>query len=417
MRQHHLKYLFFLAVFSCPLILHAVDVDSLATSAQTERDDSTKVQLLLQLSKEYQNVDGKKSLENAEQAYYPVQKMGDSILTAVVFNQLGVSFYMLGELEKSRFYIEKALDIQVALNNEEMIATCLNNMGVLVYTQGKLDQALTYFLKSSEMKEGTEDFKGIAMTFNNIGNIHKDLGNQEKALVFYGQSLVWKEKIDDDLGIAMTLNNMGLVYMDMEDYDEAVGYYNKSIQVKKRINDQHGLAMTINNLGEVYTLQNKFGEALIMYQECLEILEEVQDIQGVARALANMADVYMRTERYLEAVDKLNISLKYARESGLKKQEGDYNNMLYIAHKALGNYDLALGFHDRHLFLSDSLLNKDNKQYIKEIQAEYEKKKAEREVKKYWINWEILSIYKWQMVITIVLIIGGLVFFRMRKNK
>ena len=43
MRQHHLKYLFFLAVFSCPLILHALDLDSLATSTQAEKDDSTKV--------------------------------------------------------------------------------------------------------------------------------------------------------------------------------------------------------------------------------------------------------------------------------------------------------------------------------------------------------------------------------------
>lgn len=412
--KRHRFYLSFLAVLLCTIFAFADKADSLEARLPLEEEDSILLQIFLQLSQLYQNIDGEKSLSHAEQAYYLAQKIGDSTYTATVTNQLGISFYMLGELEKSRFYIEKTLSIHEALGNAPQIATSLNNMGVLLYAQGKLDQALSYYLKSSEMKEGTDDIQGIAMTLNNIGNVHKDLGNNEKALDFYQKSITWKNQINDEHGIAMTFNNMGLVYMNMEQHEEAEEYYQKSIEVKNKINDQHGLAMTINNLGEAYTLQGDFGQAMLMYEQSLEILDGVGDNQGVARALSNIADVYMKTEKFEEAVIKLEKSLEYALASGLKKQELDNNNMLYIAHKALGNYDLALIYHHRHLFLSDSLLNKDNKKYIQQIQAEYEKKIAQREARESWMNIEFWKQYKWRAIAAFIFVISLIVAIRKR---
>ena len=59
-------------------------------------------------------------------------------------------------------------------------------------------------------------------------------------------------------------------------------------------------------------------------------------------------------------------------------------------------------------------LNKDNKKYIQKIQAEYEKKIAQRESIDSWMNMEFWKQYKWRAIAAFIFVISLIVALRKR---
>ena len=139
----------------------------------------------------------------------------DSLLTALesaedttrvnILNKLSKEFEFR-EPEKSYEFGEEAVRLSEEIDYKEGLAYGYMNIGNYYTEQGAYDNAIKYFEYSLDVYKKIGDVSGKQSILNNIGNVHRYLGNYDKALEYFFISLKMSEEIDDKRGIAKTLS-------------------------------------------------------------------------------------------------------------------------------------------------------------------------------------------------------------------
>ena len=149
------------------------DVDSLKRLLATTVHDTTRVNLLNELSKQYFN-----------------DKPDTSIIIAA----------------SSRKLAEQ-------INFRTGLALAIKNMGIGYYLQGKYKDAVIHWQQALEVYKQNGDEKGVANMLSNQGAVYFAQGDDVKAFELYLESLKISEKIGDTLRILTSLNNIGGDYL------------------------------------------------------------------------------------------------------------------------------------------------------------------------------------------------------------
>lgn len=294
-----------------------------------------------------------------EQAYELAIESNSKGLLARAENDLGLVFSFKGELDKSLYYLQLALekrerlglysdvgvslcnigdiyehkgDLIQALNYYERslilakefghpgeIATALNRIGDIYHIKGDIPRALDYRKRSLKLKEEIGDKQGIAAILGNIGSIYKIKGDLNEALDYYKRSLKLDEEIGNKQGIAAGLGNVGSVHQKRGDLDKALDYYNRSLKLAKEIGDRQGITVGLGNVGSIYQTKGDLSQALEYQEESLKIKKEIGDKQGLAAILGSIGNIYERKGDLQQASRHYEKGLRLSQEIGDKR--------------------------------------------------------------------------------------------------
>jgi len=94
----------------------------------------------------------------------------------------GKYFFILHNLPKALEYLEKSLEIYVAIGNKSGEGTTLNNISQIYDARGDLIKALEYLERSLEIRVAIGDKSGMCATLFNIGHIHGAKEEKKEAL-------------------------------------------------------------------------------------------------------------------------------------------------------------------------------------------------------------------------------------------
>ncbi len=259
-------------------------IDSLRYLIETTRNDSIRVKLLIDISREYARAD----IQNALQ------------------------------------FGEKALDIAEKSSDKVLLANALFNMGIVTFDQGILDVSIKYFYSYLELKKETDDEKGAAGGYINIGAVYLQLNQYEQAGEFFAKALDYYEKLPFDevtytpnKQLITIYNNLGIVSQRMEDFDLAVDYYSRGISLARRTPESHRmLAMLLNNLGSVYIEKKQPEQAFVYLSEAFEIRQNSSDLYGMVQSYRMIADHYIRIDEDDKALEQLRLGYDLAGKVG-----------------------------------------------------------------------------------------------------
>ena len=147
-------------------------IDSLFQVLRTSKQDTNKVLLLYELSREFFNSD----------------------------------------IVGSEKYANRALFLSQKLEYKRGIALSYTNLGIINYYKAIYNVALSYHDRSLELMEEIGDRKGMAGSHNNKGAVYTQQGDYKLAIEEYINSLHIMEEIGDKEGMGKSFNNIGLVY-------------------------------------------------------------------------------------------------------------------------------------------------------------------------------------------------------------
>lgn len=230
--------------------------DSLMNDLQQRPEDSSKVNALLQISKEY----------------------------------------LSSEPEKSIPYAEKAKELSFILNFDKGAALAFKYLGIAYYQQSKYIEALDNWRQSLAFFEKMNDLNGIANIQSNIGAIYQNQGNESKALEFLFNSLRNSEKLGDKFRIASALINIGSVYQHKSaTYDKALLYYQRALPMSEFLKDNDQIGTIAGNIGEIYLERGNGDSALFYFKKAQEAFMFTVDISSV---LINIGRVYELKKDY-----------------------------------------------------------------------------------------------------------------------
>ncbi len=181
------------------------------------------------------------------------EKSESTLMLAEVYENMGLLFSSIKDIEKSISYFSKSLKLYSKIKDWKGIAKCYLNLGNSNSSKGYTDLAIECFEKGLEIDAKYNNNEKKAEFLSGIGTIYFNLLNNEKALYFYKEALKVQEVVKPN-DVVFLKNNIGVVLMELERYNEAKSYlieaYFSSSNPRNKADYAFNLAQMYEQLGD-----------------------------------------------------------------------------------------------------------------------------------------------------------------------
>lgn len=415
-------YLFlFLSLFVLTTRASVTDtIDFYQAEFRKSTTDSSRVYWLLKIADQYQAVgmidSANTFLDRAGKYDEAVENEGLLAKKLTLMGQLALD---VGLVDSAQDLLEQAEVIANRSGYEKIKANIYNTLGRVADHRGDLIEAKNFFEKAKSAFANVKDSLYVAGMDQNIAVIYSHLGLIDKALKSYLESLKIYEKKGSPSNVAVILNNIGLLYADLGETDAAQENLNKAIGIAEQEHDFKALSMSYLNLAILHSKANDHEKALEALEKAESSMEDSPLLSRLVRIYYNRGYSYLQLENVDSALENFNKCLELSEENGfvmgiaygnlgkgmamkgmqrfeeaeeclgktleLGQMTGDMDTrisaLLELAevHKAMGNFQKALEYAERHYVLKDSVLNQERTSTIARLKTIYETEQKEQE--------------------------------------
>ena len=258
-------------------------------------------------------------------------------------------------------------------------AKVLNNVASAYIKTGESDSALTYFIKSLEMREENDAPKRMLMVSKlNIGSIYLAIEDYKNSKTWIEKALECASLIQDSGLMAKCYINLGINSKKTGDTINAIRNYKNSLIISESLGNERDQAIVLQNLALLSQSQKKYVEAYGYAYKALLINTKIKaNNSGVHLGLC---DLFMEQQIYDSAIYHGKIAIGLAKESGNVSSQIETYHILYRAYKGKKQFSDALEAYEDYFVLQDSILDKENQEYIQNLKAGFETERKEDEI-------------------------------------
>jgi signal transduction histidine kinase len=352
-------------------------IDSLKRQLEIHsKDDTVKINFLIELSYQYQWQNFYHSLAYAEQALKLSEQLPFKKGAAIASYRLAHCYWALGDSELG---IEKglvAIDIAEREHFPIVLAEAYQILARNYMDQRENEKAETYIKKAEEISLPAKNWDLLSRIYNLAGVIQFLKTNEDSALVLYKKAL------------------------------RIVQEYPTS---------KYQLAPITSNIGECYTATNP-NLALDYFYNAISIAKETHNRSAEAATSGHLGRALLKKKKYAEAEKYFLASLKLARELGLKRVIRHAYGALADLKVLEGKSAEALAYMKKSYDVRDSIINGVKTRQIVGLENRYEKEKKEQQIKFLEQEKTIESIWKNVLLVgSILLILTLIIIFRLQQ--
>ncbi|NUM51079.1 MAG: tetratricopeptide repeat protein [Flavobacteriales bacterium] len=389
-------------------------IDSLQNLYNKATHDTIRVELLNDLSWEWNTVDYNKAKRFANKALQISLNNNFQRGIATSYNMLASVYDYSAKYDSAIYFYDKALEIRRKLKDKAGSANILNNIGGSYYFRSDFKNALFYYIQAEKIREEIGDVKGLSQSINNIGLIYRVMGDYENAVKSYKKSLQLKNALNDLQGIYMSSLNLSVAFQNLNQYDSSIKYCNIALLKANALGDSSYLASAHINLGKSYKDKKNSILALKHLEYAKKLLIKTDNNFDLIYCLSILGETYLSVDNYANAEDAflkaLYISKKNQRNELTQSLLYNLSNVYYKTGKIKKAYDLQ----NEYIQFKDSIFSIEKDKNLNELKIQYETELKEKEIKQLQKEKEItdLTIEKerrWKQFLYIILMLSLLV--------
>ncbi|MDQ6762935.1 MAG: tetratricopeptide repeat protein, partial [Bacteroidota bacterium] len=190
----------------------------------------------------------------------------------------------------------EALHLAKKLNYKQGRAYALKSIGMVYYNQNRNAETIDYWNQSYHLFDSIGDKANEALMLSNIGSVYLNQSDNATALEYFFRSLQISEQRKDKPNMARAMGNIGTAYSNNEfTYDKALDYYRRALAIGEELDDKNTMGAMLVNLGEAYLKQNKDDSALYYFKKSLKAYENTEN---VPYALNDIGRTYTKKGNY-----------------------------------------------------------------------------------------------------------------------
>lgn len=190
-------------------------------------------------------------------------------------------------------YYLKSVTIYEHLKDEVLSAKLYNNIGIVYFSQGMNFKSLGYFSKAQKIQEKLND-QNIAITYTNIANCYLKQKNNTEAFDYYSKAKKSLDQNPNPRALGEWFNNMGLYYKSINQNQKAVESWQSASMAFQSIDDKFGLTDTTIYLAEYYLDQNELEKAKQFANQSLQVAKEIQVLEQIALSQKLLSNIYTK---------------------------------------------------------------------------------------------------------------------------
>ncbi len=301
------RKLFFICLSFWATVCYSQDaqIDRLKSYIERANDDSTKVDTLIELSKQYQVKSPDGAIRFATMAQTLAERIKYTVGIAKAQKSIGNAYYNKGKYVESITYWQQALAIFDSIGDKNGVANIQNNLGAIYFNQGEDTKANEYYFQALKTAEEIHDTLRIATALNNIAAVYQHKKNtQDKTKEFYLKAIPFEESLRDPLDRAdlygSTTAGLGQYYFERDSgnfkndpraLDTALYYTEISLQARKGTVDE---PYVLNQMGLIYRTMNDFARAIQYQKTAIEIARKYESVDDMALSYVGLAQTYLK---------------------------------------------------------------------------------------------------------------------------
>ncbi len=339
-----------------------------------------RVNVLNELCWQYGASDTRKAEHFGLEALELANRIGDSLLLAQVYNDLGTVYYRKADYDSALALYYRSLHIREHANRPDLVASSNNKIGATYLEQSRFEPAVKYQMKALGFYESAGDSIKMSQCLTNLGRVYFENHEYEKSNEYHQRALQIFEKYNYTYGLATTYGSLALNFQFMDDDNLAILYFEKALEKFRSINDKSNIATVLLDLGQLYRKMGDPGKGKLYYQETIDLSREINDRHTEAMAMANLANIYREEGNYGLAENFYTTALQLAMESGILKVMHQCYRELALLYEARGKFHKAYQFKTKQYETRDSIYNIEKYEQFSELQTRYETEKKEQQI-------------------------------------
>jgi len=319
-------------------------------SYQSLPTDSIKkrTNTLIDISWEYLYVNTDSALQYAELAVATCRKNrnNDQLTYANAIGMVGTVKDVKGDMQGALSDYILALSICKKIKDSVCIGRMNNNIGVLFFSQKEYEKSLPYFEKAFAIETAKKDTSEQIGSLINISISKKNLNITDTAAILLKQALALNSIYSDDYYLGTIYSNLGSHAYALNNLDTAMKYFEQAAAFFKTKNNQQNYGLALQNMASIYLKKGQIARSIETARNVRKIAEEGNYF-------------FLKTETY---------------------------EILYESNLASNNFDSAFYFKSLYENHKDSILLKENKEIVDDIEAKYNTAQQEKELLKNKVN-------------------------------
>jgi signal transduction histidine kinase len=353
-------------------------IDSLKNELKRNPDPEKKAALYSDLTWYYSNISIDSALSYGKKALAQTQKIGDSVMLAQVYSDLGAVHFRNGDFDSSEQSYLRAYRIRKARKDFNGLAKINTNLASIYTSRQNYEQAMKAFMEALEYFESTGNLPVANAIKTNVGLLFMELKNYPKAVKYTSEAIAYEEKNKLTNQLCISYLNLGNVYMQMRDTAQALKLYEKSLAACKAAGNQKGISSVYNNIGTIKSGQQKAAEAAALYQRSESVRDSMNSGLDKATLQLNIAREHINNRKYKEARDLL---LKVKKTFEKLESNPDLlitYSLLVPVYAHLNVPDSTVHYSTKYSDLKEKMLQAATLKNSAELEAKYQTEKKER---------------------------------------
>jgi len=329
---------------------------------------------------------------------------------AYYLNRISQLKLMLGEFGEALDMAKQAKTAIQDKPNSALWGETYRSMCFAYIRNGKLDSALIYAEKLYEFTKSNQDLgmrRGALMA---LGNISLQNKFYQRSLDFYAEALEITEKQKDSINLKVDYYNVGLALSQLDEYQKSEEYLLKAALRAEKEKALDLLARIYGTLADNYLDQSKFEEQIKYLKKANEIAEKIGNTQLLAMGYANLSETALILKNYTQAIGWGNQSLAKLKERPLLQLQAKVDSMLYVSHKEIGNFEIALKKLESYDQVRLQIRNQAQKEKLEQLTLQFETEKKDLLIQNQEISLQEEKAKNRVFIVSIVLL-GTLTFF------
>lgn len=386
--------------------------DSLIRMLANSEEDTSRVNILLELGKRIHTPSASEALKFSQQAIELSQELHYKRGLALAYKNAGLSCYANGDYAETINYWQLAQKAFEDCGDKAGVANILSNLGAVYNNFGEDTKALEFYFQAQKAAGEIGDSLRIVTTMINIGTIYlKKPLTLKKAIDIYLAALPIAQALHDNDAIGTTAVNLGEAYYKDKDFPSALKYYTISLKAFEAVSSG-SVTYTLTSIGNVYTRQGNFEAALLNQNRALKIAEEKHEKLYILSALLGLADTYTLKKDFPKAIEAYDKAQTLAKEISANFELRDAYKGLAQLHASLADFYNAYKYQALLTEIKDKLYLSSNDNLIKQQQLGFDLVKKEGEVELQKLDLQKQRIIKNSFLagLILILIIAFIIF-------
>ena len=277
---------------------------------------------------------------------------------AVLHNNLGRAYDIIGEPVQARMHLEKSVSQGKQIGNQSGTAVSLNNLALLERRLGNFQAAIPLYMEALIIQEDVGDKHKRATTLHNIGNAYLHLGDPDAALGFLLQALERRRESGYTRGLGSTLTGLAHVYRALEQNDDARTALEEALALRLASEDKMSQGRAYLELATLNNGAGGTGDSIEYFDRAIRLFQTIGDQHMLASAWLRRGRFLARKNKPEFARKSLDRSLAVSADAKAPFSRAEALLELAYLDQYQARFSSALSLVDRSIEILESIRNR-----------------------------------------------------------